>query len=128
MNRRPQNFKDRRPQGNQEIREARGKAEAERRRTLERYKDHRTAVDRERSRARSGARRETGSIWPALNIADALAAARRLSCGPGGGRSPPGRAAEPADSRNAGIVLNVLRERTSVAVLQMAARIARYVA
>jgi hypothetical protein len=48
MSRRPQDFGDRRPRGIKEVNEAREKAEAERRRTLDRFKEHHSAVDRER--------------------------------------------------------------------------------
>jgi hypothetical protein len=50
MSRRPQGTNDigRRPQGIKEIREAREKADAERKRMLERYKDHHLVAERER--------------------------------------------------------------------------------
>jgi hypothetical protein len=118
MSRRPQNFKDRRPQGIKEIREARGKAEAERRRTLERYKDHQTAVDRERH-AREAVLAVKRARFAALNIADARAAARRLTF-----VDLEAEGARPAVPLNRPtlamleLFLNVLRERTSVAVLQ----------
>ena len=39
MSRRPQDFKDRRPEGVKEMREAREKADAERRRSFERFRE-----------------------------------------------------------------------------------------
>lgn len=118
MSRRRQDFRDRRPQGIKEIREAREKAEAEQRRTFERYKEHQTAVDRERH-ARQAVLAVKRARFAALNIADAVAAARRLTF-------------VDLESQETGAALSlnrptlamlecflkVLRERTSVATLQ----------
>ncbi len=78
MTRRPQAFTDRRPQGIRELREAREKADAERRRTLEHFKEHQAAVDRERH-AQEAVLAAKRCRFAALSIADALAAARRLT-------------------------------------------------
>src|SRR4051812_17534078 len=118
MSRRPQNFNERRQQGIKEVREAREKAEAERRRTFERYKEHRTAVDRERH-AREAVLAVKRARFTALNIADALAAARRLTfvdleAEEAGAALPLNR---PTLAMLEGF-LKVLRERISVATLQ----------
>ena len=80
MNRRPQGTKDinRRPQGVKEIREAREKADAERKRMLERYKDHHLALERERQ-ARAAALDAKRNRIAGLSVSDALAAACRLT-------------------------------------------------
>lgn len=80
MNRRPQDTKDfrRRPQGIKEIREAREQADAERRRLLERHKEHHLAVQREQQ-ARAALLEAKRNRFAGLSITDALAAARRLT-------------------------------------------------
>src|SRR5262245_25813894 len=80
MSRPPQNTKDitRRPQGIKEIREAREKADAERKRMLERYKDHQLAAERERQ-ARTAALNVKRNRFAGLCVGDALAAARCLN-------------------------------------------------
>ncbi len=70
MSRRPRDFKERV--------EPREKAEAERRRTLERFREHQAAVDRERH-IREAALTAKRNRFSALNIGEALAAARRLT-------------------------------------------------
>ena len=118
MSRRPQDFKDRRPQGIKDIREAREKAEAERRRTFERYKEHQTSVDRERH-ARQAVLTVKRTRFAALNIADALAAARRLTFVDL--EAEGARSAVPLNRPTVAMLelfLKVLRERTSVATLQ----------
>jgi hypothetical protein len=77
MSRRPRDTKDGRPLGIKEIREAREKADAERRRTFERFKEHQVAIDRERS-AREAALTVKRNRFSTLDIREALAAARRL--------------------------------------------------
>jgi hypothetical protein len=118
MSRRPQDFKDRRPQGVKEMREARDKAEAERRRTFERFKEHQSAVDRERH-AREAVLAVKRARFAALNIADALAATRRLTFVDL--EAEEARAALPLNRPTLAMLelfLKVLRERTSVATLQ----------
>jgi len=118
MSRRPQDFKERRPQGIKEIREAREKAEAERRRTFERFKEHQTAVDRERH-AREAVLAAKRSRFTSLNITDALAAARRLTFVDLEVEGP--REAVPLNRPTLAMLelfLKVLRERNSVAILQ----------
>jgi hypothetical protein len=118
MSRRPQDFTDRRPQGIKEIREAREKAEAERRRTFERFKEHQTAVDRERHTRESVLAAKRGR-FATLNIADALAAARRLTFVDLEAEGT--RPAVPLNRPTLAMLelfLKVLRERTSVAILQ----------
>ena len=66
MTRRPQDFKGT-PQGIKEIRESRGKADAERRRTLERFKEHHAAVDRDRH-AREAVLATKRGRFAALNV------------------------------------------------------------
>ena len=70
MSRGPRDFKERV--------DPREKAEAERRRTLERFRQHQAAVDQERN-ARETALAAKRNRFSALNIGEALAAARRLS-------------------------------------------------
>ena len=48
MSRRPRGIEESRPQGIKDIREAREKSNAERRRLLELYKSHQAAADQER--------------------------------------------------------------------------------
>ena len=117
MSRRPQDFKGR-PQGIKEIRETREKADAERRRTLERFKEHHAAVDRDRH-AREAVLAAKRGRFAALNIADAIAAARRLTF-----VDLEAEGARPVVSLNRPtlalleLFLKALRERTSVATLQ----------
>lgn len=118
MNRRPQDYKDRRPQGIKNIREAREKAEAERRRTFERYKEHQSAADRERQ-ARQAVLDVKRARFAALDIPGALAAARRLTfvdLEAEGARSP--AVLNRPTLALLELFLKVMRERTSVAVLQ----------
>jgi hypothetical protein len=104
VNHRPKDTKDiRRPQGIKEIREARDKADAERRRMLERFREHQAAVDRERN-ARETALAAKRNRFSALNIGEALAAARRLTFVDLEAEGARSRAAEPANARHAGIV------------------------
>jgi hypothetical protein len=118
MSRRPQDFKDRRSQGIKDIREAREKAEAQRQRTFGRFKEHQMAVDRERH-AREAALATKRNRFSALSIADALAAARRLTF-----VDLEAEGARPAAPLNRPtlamleLFLKVVRERTSVAALQ----------
>ncbi|MGD9715275.1 MAG: hypothetical protein AB7V46_24940, partial [Thermomicrobiales bacterium] len=67
-----------RPRGIQEIREAREKADAERRRILERFKDRQAAVDGERH-AREATLAAKRNRFSALSITGALAAAGRFT-------------------------------------------------
>lgn len=120
MKRRPQDTKDfnRRPQGIKEVREAREQADAERRRLLERHKDHHLAVQREQQ-ARAAVLEAKRNRFAGLSIADALAAARRLAF-----------IDLEADQKGDAVPLNrptlamlemflkVLRDRSSVATLQ----------
>jgi hypothetical protein len=118
MSRRPQDFKDRRPQGIKEMREAREKAEAERRRTFERFKEHQSAVDRERH-AREAVLAVKRARFAGLNIADTLAATRRLTFVDL--EAEEARAALPLNRPTLAMLelfLKVLRERTSVTTLQ----------
>ncbi len=118
MSRRPQDFKDRRSQGINDVREAREKAEAERQRTLGRFKEHQSAVDLERH-AREAALAAKRNRFAALNIADALAAARRLIFVDleAEGARPPAPLNRPTLAMLE-LFLKVVRERTSVAALQ----------
>jgi hypothetical protein len=118
MSRRPQDFKQRRSQGIKDVREAREKAEAERKRTFGRFKEHQVAVDREHH-AREAALAAKRNRFAALNITDALAAARRLIF-----VDLEAEGARPAVPLNRPtlamleLFLRVVRERTSVATLQ----------
>lgn len=119
MNRWPQGNKNitRRPQGLKEMREARERADAGRRKLIERYKDIQSAADRERTE-RAATLESKRNRFASISVEDALAAARRLSF--------VDLEAEPRDSR----LLNrptlalierficVLRDRSSIAVLQ----------
>jgi len=78
MSRRPQGIKESRSQGIKDIREAREKSDAERRRLLELYKGHQAAADHERQ-VREAALAPKRSRFTALNVSEALAAARRLT-------------------------------------------------
>lgn len=69
---------NRRRQGFKEIREAREKADAQRKRMLDHYNEHRIAGDRQRL-ARATALEAKRNRFAALSIDDALAAARRLT-------------------------------------------------
>src|SRR5258706_7398029 len=118
MSRRPQDFRERRPQGIKEVHEAREKAEAERRRTLDRFKEHQIAVDRERH-AREAVLAATRGRFAALNIPDALAAAQRLTFVDL--EAEGARLATPLNRPTLAMLewfLKVLCERTSVAALQ----------
>jgi hypothetical protein len=119
MSRRQQDTKDfRRPQGIKEIREARGKADAERQRTLDRFKKHQTAVHQERH-AREAALAAKRSRFAVLSIADALAAARRLTFVDLEAEGE--REAVPLNRPSLAMLelfLKVLQERTSVTTLQ----------
>jgi hypothetical protein len=119
MNRWPQGNKDitRKSQGLKEIREAHEKANAERQRLVERYRDLRSAADRERQ-ARAAALDIKRNRFAGLSVEDALAAAQRLSL--------IDLEAEPWESRplnrpTLALIerfLCILRDRYSVAVLQ----------
>src|SRR5258705_11072379 len=118
MSRRPQDFRDRRPRGIKEVKEARQKAEAERRRTLDRFKEHQGAVDRERH-AREAVLAAKRGRFAALSIADALAAARRLTFVDLEAEGT--RLTAPLNRPTLAMLelfLNVVRKRTSVAILQ----------
>ena len=80
MGRWPQRNKDvsGRPQVLKELREAREKADVERRKLVERYKDVQSAAERERQ-ARAAALETKRHRFDGLSISDALAAAKRLS-------------------------------------------------
>jgi len=119
MSRWPQGNKDvsRRPQGLKEFREAREKADAERRKLVERYKDVQSAAERERQ-TRAVALETKRHWFDGLSVSDALAAARRLSF--------IDLEAEPRQSASLNRptlaliewFLSMLRDRHSVAVLQ----------
>ena len=97
---------------------AREKAEAERRRTLERFKEHQAAVDRERH-ARETALAAKRSRFSTLNVSEALAAARRLTFVDL--EAEGARDAAPLNRPTLAMLelfLKVLRERNSVATLQ----------
>ena len=118
MSGRPHDFRERRPQGIKEVHEAREKAEAERRRTFDRFKEHKIAADRERH-AREAVLAAKRGRFTVLNITDALAAARRLTFmdleAEGAGLFAP------LNRPTLGMLelfLKVLRDRTSVAALQ----------
>jgi hypothetical protein len=110
MNRRPRDFKERI--------DPRKKAEAERRRTLERFKEHQAAVDQERN-ARETALAAKRNRFSALNIGEALAAARRFTFVDLEAEGAPHAA--PLNRPTLALLelfLKVLRERTSVPILQ----------
>jgi hypothetical protein len=118
MSRRPQDFRDRRSRGIKEVNEAREKAEVERRRTLDRFKEHQGAVDRERH-AREAMLAAKRGRFAALSIADALAAARRLTFVDL--EAEGARLATPLNRPTLAMLelfFKVLRERVSVAALQ----------
>jgi hypothetical protein len=118
MSRRPQDFGDRRPRGIKEVNEAREKAEAERRRTLDRFKEHHSAVDRERL-AREVVLATKRGRFAKLSIPDALAAARRLTFVDL--EAEGSRLTAPLNRPTLAMLelfLKVLRERASVATLQ----------
>jgi len=108
----------RRLHGIKEIREAREKADAERRRMLDRFKDHQAAVDREQY-AREAALTAKRTRFRALNLSEALAAAGRLKfidLEAEGTRNP-----VPLNRSTLAILelfLKVLKERASVSTLQ----------
>jgi len=118
MNRRPNDFNERRSKGFEAVREAREKADTERRRMLERYKDHHASVERERD-AREAVLNAKRCRFNALNVGEAISAARRLMF----------IDLEDEANRSAKLLnrpalamlelfLKALRERVSVAVLQ----------
>jgi len=118
MSRRPPNFREGRPRGVKEVNEAREKAEAERRRTFDRFKQHHLAVDRERH-AREAVLAAKRDRFNAINISDAVAAARRLTFVDLEGEGP--RPATPLNRPTLAMLesfLKVLCDRTSVATLQ----------
>ena len=118
MSRRPQGIRESRPQGIKEIREAREKSDAERRRLLELYKGHQAAADRERH-LREAALAAKRSRFTALNVSEALAAARRLTFVDLEAEGE--RIALPLNRPTLAMLelyLRALRERASVAVLQ----------
>jgi hypothetical protein len=109
---------NRRPQGIKEIREARERSAAERRRQLELYKGHQAASDQERH-VREAALAAKRSRFTALNVADALAAARRLTFVDLEAEGE--RVALPLNRPTLALLelyLRALRERASVAALQ----------
>src|SRR5262249_44742217 len=120
MKRRRQDMRqfNRRPQGVKEIGEAREKADAERKRLLERYKDHQIAVERERQ-ARAAVFDARRNRFAHLSLSDALAAARRLTfidleAERKGEAAPLNRPSLTLVE----LFLTVLKERGSIAVLQ----------
>ena len=118
MNRRPQGIRESRPQGIKEIREARERSDAERRRLLEHYKGHQAAADRERH-LREAALAAKRSRFTALNVGEALAAARRLTFVDLEAEGE--RVALPLNRPTLAMLelyLRALRERASVAALQ----------
>src|SRR6266566_7393957 len=110
MSRGPRDFKERV--------EPREKAEAERRRTLERFREHQAAVDRERH-IREAALTAKRNRFSALNIGEALAAARRLTFVDL--EAEGAREAVPLNRPSLAMLelfLRILRERNSVMTLQ----------
>ena len=108
----------RRPQGINEVREAREKADAERKRLLERYRDHHLAAQREQQ-VLAAALEAKQKRFVGLSISDALAAARRLAfidleAERGGEAAPLNRPSLVLLE----MFLKVLQDRHSVAVLQ----------
>src|ERR1051326_6145713 len=110
MSRGPRNFKERV--------DPREKAETERRRTLERFRQHQAAIDHERT-AHETALAAKRDRFSTLNIGEALAAARRLTF-----VDLDAEGARPAAPLNRPTVamleffLRALRERNSVVTLQ----------
>jgi hypothetical protein len=108
----------RRPKDIKKFREARENADAGRRRMLDQFKEHHLAVQHERQ-VREAAFAAKRTRFSALNIADALAAARRLTFVDLEAEAP-----RPAVQLNRPtlamleLFLKVLRERTSVTTLQ----------
>ncbi len=105
-------------QGIKEMREAREKADAERRRIFERFKKHQTEVDREHN-ARQAVLAAKRGRFTTLNTADALDAARRLRFVDLDTEGV--REAVPLNRPTLVMLelfLKVLRERTSIAALQ----------
>ena len=118
MSRRPQGTKESRPQGIKEIRKAREKSNAERRRLLALYKSHQAAADHERH-IREAALAAKRSRFTALNVSQALAAARRLTFVHLEAKGE--RVALPLNRPTLAMLelyLRGLRERASVAALQ----------
>ena len=110
MSRGPRDFKERI--------DPREKAAAERRRTLERFREHQAAVDRERN-ARETALAAKRNRFSTLNVSEALAAARRLTFVDL--EAEGARGAAPLNRPSLAMLelfLKVLRERNSVATLQ----------
>src|ERR1700730_15903573 len=118
MSRRAQDFRNRRSQGLKDIHEAREKAEAERRRTFDRFKEHQTAVERDRHTREAALALKRGR-FETLDIAGALISARRLTFVDLEAEGP--RLAVPLNRPTLAMLelfLKVLRERTSVRTLQ----------
>lgn len=118
MSRRPQNFNDRRKQGVNELLDARKRAEAERRRSFDVYKEHQAGIDRERQ-ARDAVLAMKRARFGALNVNDVLAAARRLTFVDLEAEGV--RPALPLNRPTLAMLelfLNVLRDRVSVVTLQ----------
>jgi hypothetical protein len=110
VNRRPRDFKERI--------DPRQQAEVERRRTLERFREHQAAVDRERN-ARETALAAKRNRFSALNTGEALAAARRLTFVDL--EAEGARAASPLNRPTLAMLelfLKALRDRNSVVTLQ----------
>lgn len=108
----------RRPQGIKEIREGREKADAERRRMLEHFKNRQAATDRERQ-ARETELATKRNRFSALNVSAAIAAARRLAFVDLEAEEL--RDPTPLNRPSLALLelyLNALRERTSVITLQ----------
>ena len=109
---------NRRPQGIKEIREARERSDAERRRLLELHKGHQAAADHERQ-LREAALAAKRSRFIALDVNEALAAARRLTFVDLEAEGE--RTALPLNRPTLAMLelyLRALRERASVAALQ----------
>jgi hypothetical protein len=109
---------NRRPQGIKDIREARERSDAERRRLLELHKGHQAAADHERH-LREAALAAKRSRFIALDVSEALAAARRLTFVDLEAEGE--RTALPLNRPTLAMLelyLRALRERASVAALQ----------
>lgn len=118
MSRCPQGIRESRSQSIKEIREARERSDADRRRLLEHYKGHQAAADRERH-LREAALAVQRSRFTALNVSEALTAARRLTFVDLEAEGE--RVALPLNRPTLAMLelyLRALRERASIAALQ----------
>jgi hypothetical protein len=118
MTRRPQDFKERRSKGFEAVREAREKADAERRRMLERYKVHHDSVERNRE-AREAVLIAKRNRFSGLNVSDAINASRQLTfidLEADVGRT--GKALNRPTLALLELFLKALRDRVSSAILQ----------